>query len=229
MGSECNCSAALIACGKLKDKMKEVKDSMKNPEWKDLVKKCYMKGVDLSAHHMGHSTVDNLVGYNIWGAVVTEVQVDVLTGMMSITRCDILEDTGMAISPEVDIGQVEGGLIMGLGFWTSEKLRYNPETGELVDNSTWHYKVPTCLDVPAELRTEFYDSGNNPAGVLGSKATGEPSVLAGCSVMFALRMAITSARADAGITDWFQLDGPATVESIKTACAVTAARFTLGQ
>jgi len=229
MGSECNCSAALIACGKLKDKMKEVRDSMKNPEWKDLVKKCYMKGVDLSAHHMGHSTVDNLVGYSIWGAVVTEVQVDVLTGMMTINRCDILEDTGMAISPEVDIGQVEGGLIMGLGFWTSEKLRYNPETGELVDNSTWHYKVPTCLDVPADLRTEFYDSGNNPNGVLGSKVTGEPSVLAGCSVMFALRMAITSARADAGITDWFQLDGPATVESIKTACAVTAARFTLGQ
>ena len=84
-------------------------------------------------------------------------------------------------------------------------MRYNPETGELVDNSTWHYKVPTCLDVPADLRTEFFDSGHNPAGVLGSKATGEPSVLAGCSVMFALRMAITSARADAGITDWFQL------------------------
>ena len=60
------------------------------------------------------------------------------------------------------------------------------------------------MDVPADLRTEFYDSGNNPNGVLGSKATGEPSVLAGCSVLFALRMAITSARADAGLTDWFQ-------------------------
>ena len=83
-------------------------------------------------------------------------------------------------------------------------MRYNPISGELIDNSTWHYKVPTCLDVPADLRTEFYDSGNNPNGVLGSKATGEPSVLAGCSVLFALRMAITSARADAGLTNWFQ-------------------------
>ena len=73
-----------------------------------------------------------------------------------------------------------------------------------MDNSTWHYKIPTSMDVPADLRTEFYDSGNNPNGVLGSKATGEPSVLAGCSVLFALRMAITSARADAGLTDWFQ-------------------------
>ena len=73
-----------------------------------------------------------------------------------------------------------------------------------MDNSTWHYKVPTCLDVPADLRIEFYDSGNNPNGVLGSKATGEPSVLAGCSVLFALRMAIKSARADGGLTDWFQ-------------------------
>jgi len=227
MGSECNCSAAQIACQKLKDKMKEVRNSMNNPDWKDLVKKCYMQGVDLSAHHMGHSTNDNLKGYNIWNAVVTEVQIDVLTGMMTINRCDILEDTGMAISPEVDIGQVEGGLIMGLGLWTSEKLRYNPVTGQLVDNSTWHYKVPMCFDVPADLRTEFYDSGNNPNGVLGSKATGEPSVLSGCSVLFALRMAVASARKDAGFTEWFQFDGPATVESIKTACQIDKERLTL--
>jgi len=83
------------------------------------------------------------------------------------------------------------------------------------------------MDIPADLRIEFYDSGSNPNGVLGSKATGEPSVLAGCSVLFALRMAITSARADAGLTDWFQFDGPATVESIKMACAVTKDRLTL--
>jgi len=122
MGSECCCSAAEIACKKLNDNMKKVKEGMKNPDWKKLVKKCHLTGVDLTAHHMGHSTVDNLVGYNIWGAVVTEVQVDVLTGMMSIIRCDLLEDTGMAISPEVDVGQVEGGLVMGLGLWTSEQV-----------------------------------------------------------------------------------------------------------
>merc|ERR1711872_1151327 len=99
---------------------------MKNPEWKELVKKCFMSGVDLSAHHMGHTKVDQLKGYDVWAAVVTEVQIDVPTGMMSIDRCDSLEDTGMAISPEVDVGQVEGGLIMGFGLWTSEEIRYEP-------------------------------------------------------------------------------------------------------
>ena len=66
-------------------------------------------------------------------------------------------------------------------------MRYDPDTGRLLDNTTWHYHVPTCYDIPAEMRTNFYNSGHNTAGVLGSKTTGEPSVLAGSSVMFALR------------------------------------------
>ena len=123
----------------------------------------------------------------MWAAVVTEVQVDVLTGQMTILRCDMTQDTGASISPEVDIGQVEGGLVMGLGLWTTEELRYDQETGQLLDNSAWTYHVPTCFDIPADLRTQFYNSGHNPNGVLGSKTTGEPSVLAGCSVLFALR------------------------------------------
>lgn len=184
--------------------MKEVRDTMTNPSWVDLVRECQMKGVDLTAHHMGHTGRDNLKGYNIWGACVTEVQVDVLTGQMSILRSDLMEDTGVSISPEVDIGQVEGGFVMGLGLWTSEKLRYNEDTGELLDNSSWYYHVPSCMDIPADLRSSFYNSGNNPNGVLSSKATGEPSVLASCSVMFALRMAIKSAREDGGDKEWFQ-------------------------
>ena len=115
-----------------------------------------------------------------------------------------MEDTGVSISPEVDVGQVEGGFVMGLGLWTSEKLSYDEQTGQLLENSTWSYHPPSCMDIPADLRTEFYNSGNNPHGVLSSKATGEPSVLAGCSVLFALRMAISSARKDGGDTDWFQ-------------------------
>ena len=74
-----------------------------------------------------------------------------------------------------------------LGLWTCEQLRYDPDTGRLLDNTTWHYHVPTCYDIPAEMRTNFYNSGNKNVGVLGSKTTGEPSVLAGSSVLFALR------------------------------------------
>ena len=177
---------------------------MTNPSWTELVKKCHMSGVDLTAHHMGHTKIDNLQGYTIWGACVTEIVLDVLTGQLSILRADLMEDTGVSISPEVDIGQVEGGFVMGLGLWTSEKLRYDEVTGQLLDNCSWYYHVPSSRDIPADLRTEFYNSGSNPNGVLSSKATGEPSVLAGCSVIFALRMAIKSAREDGGDKEWFQ-------------------------
>jgi len=200
---------------------------MTDPSWAELVKKCHLSGVDLTAHHMGHSYKDKLQGYTIWGACVTEVLLDVLTGQMSIVRADLMEDTGVSISPEVDIGQVEGGFVMGLGMWTCEKLSYDQVTGQLLDNSTWYYHVPSSRDIPADLRTEFYNSGHNPNGVLSSKATGEPSVLAGCSVMFALRMAIKSAREDGGDKEWFQFDGPATVENIKLACSVKNTRFIL--
>ena len=80
------------------------------------------RGVDLTGHHMGHSIIDGLAGYIVWAAAVTEVQVDVLTGMTNIRRLDFIEDTGMATSPAVDLGQVEGALVMGLGLWTSEQV-----------------------------------------------------------------------------------------------------------
>ncbi len=62
---------------------------------------------------------------------------DVLTGQLSVRRADLLEDTGTAISPEVDVGQVEGGYVMALGLWTSEEVKYDPDTGALLSNSTW--------------------------------------------------------------------------------------------
>ena len=146
-----------------------------------------------------------------------------MTGSLVVHRTDLVEDTGTAISPEVDVGQVEGGLVMGQGLWTTEQvrhkpnmimmvilmmisqIRHHPETGSLLDNSSWHYKVPTHRDVPADLRITFYNSGDNSRGVLGSKATGEPSVLAGVGVLFAVRMAVKSARKDGGREGWFKL------------------------
>ena len=77
--------------------------------------------------------------------------------------------------------------------------RYNPVTGEQVSVGTWDYKPPGSLDIPEDLRTTFYNSGHNPDGVLGSKATGEPSVLMGVGVMFAIRDALNSAKADKGV------------------------------
>merc|ERR1711892_268794 len=225
-GTEGNVAGAIRACADLKEKMAAVKTENPDLPWAELVKKSFQAGVDLSGHHMNHAFVDKLQKYEIFGASCCEVEIDVLTGVLNIRRLDFVEDTGMTTNPMVDVGQVEGSLIMGLGLWTSEELKYDDKTGELLINSTWFYKVPTALDIPADLRVELLDSGNNSKLVLGSKVTGEPPVLGAVSVLFAIRMAIASARKDGGMEDWFQLDGPATAERIKKTCAVDTKRMT---
>ena len=92
--------------------------------------------------------------------------------------------SGLPTSPLVDVGQIEGGLVMALGMWTSEQVltspkttnsqvRYDPSNGQLLDNTTWDYKVPSAMDIPADLRLELFNSGKNKGLVLGSKAVGE--------------------------------------------------------
>ena len=85
--------------------------------------------------------------------------------------------------------------------------RYDLETGASLTSDTWDYKPPSSQDIPEDMRTSFYDSGHNPAGVLSSKCTGEPSVMMGCGVMFAIRNALDSARKEAGFNakDWFNM------------------------
>ena len=110
MGSEGNVAAAIRACADLKKKMKSVREEGEGLAWMELVKRCYSRGIDLTGHHQyvsllfrytcialhprGHSIVDGLANYVIMAATVTEVEVDVLTGMHQIRRCDFIEDTG---------------------------------------------------------------------------------------------------------------------------------------
>merc|ERR1719239_909632 len=113
MGSEGNVAASIRACADLKEKMRPVRDEGEGLAWIELVKRCYSRGIDLTGHHQGHSIVDGLANYVIMAATVTEVEIDVLTGMHQIRRCDFIEDTGLPTSPLVDVGQIEGGLVMG--------------------------------------------------------------------------------------------------------------------
>ena len=75
--------------------------------------------------------------YNIYSATVSEVELDVLTGEITIRRVDILEDTGTSINPEVDVGQLEGAFVMSLGMWLTEQVRYDPDSGRLLTHDTW--------------------------------------------------------------------------------------------
>lgn len=94
---------------------------------------------------------------------------------------------------------------MGVGYWLTEKLIYDGQTGELLTNRTWSYKVPGAKDIPIDFRVKFLQNVNNE-GVLGSKSTGEPALTLSIVVMFALRHAIDSVRLDNGLRGtWYQL------------------------
>ena len=114
---------------------------------------------------------DGYTGYNIWGAAVTEVEVDILTGEMRTVRVDLVEDAGLSTSPLVDIGQVEGAFIMGLGLWTSEEIKHDPETGALLTMNTWEYKPPAAKDIPQDFRVTLLKGSRNPKGIMSSKGS----------------------------------------------------------
>ena len=112
-----------------------------------------------------------------------------------MVRTDIIEDTGASLNPEVDIGQIEGAFMFGLGLWLQEEIKHDPTSGRILTYDTWEYKPPASMDIPEDLRVTLYEGDRNSGrGVLGSKATGEPAVHMGVSCVLALRRAIDAAR-----------------------------------
>lgn len=205
IASEAISFAVKKACESLLKRLKPVKSKLdKNATWQQIIAKAFEKNIDL---YESASFKENLVKpYHIYGCTCAEVEVDVLTGNLLITRVDILEDTGESLSPSIDVGQVEGAFIMGLGYWLSEKLIYNRENGELLTNRSWNYKPPGAKDIPIDFRVTFVQKSANPYGVLRSKATGEPPFCMSISAVFAIRHALDSARRDAGVTEeWFNM------------------------
>ena len=148
--------------------------------------------------------------YFAYGAAVSEVIVDTLTGEFKLLRADLLHDAGDSINPAIDIGQVEGAFIQGMGWLTTEELWWNKE-GALMTHAPSTYKIPAVNDCPADLRTKLFKNSNVEDTILRSKATGEPPLLLPFSVFFAIRDAIASV-ADYRINP--PLDAPATGESI---------------
>jgi len=148
--------------------------------------------------------------YFAYGAAVSEVVVDTLTGEFKLLRADLLHDAGDSINPAIDIGQVEGAFIQGMGWLTTEELWWNKD-GALMTHAPSTYKIPAVNDCPADLRTRLFKNSNVEDTILSSKATGEPPLLLPFSVFFAIRDAIASV-ADYRINP--PLDAPATGESI---------------
>jgi xanthine dehydrogenase large subunit len=162
--------------------------------------------------------------YFAYGAAVSEVEVDVLTGEYEVRRVDVLHDCGRSLNPAIDRGQIEGGFVQGMGWLTSEELWWDA-AGRLRTHSPSTYKIPTCRDVPADFRVAIYARGRNrEATVHRSKAVGEPPLMLAISVFHALRDAI-AAVGEHRLSP--RLDAPATPERVLL--AVEELRGRLGE
>jgi len=156
--------------------------------------------------------------YYAYGAAVSEVIVDTLTGENRILRVDILHDCGDSLNPAMDLGQVEGGFVQGAGWLTSEEVCWN-DKGELQTHAPSTYKIPTCSDLAPDFRVALLENAaNREDTIYRSKAVGEPPLMLAISVFHAIRDAI--ATADDPLP---ALDAPATPEAVLRAIEAGAA------
>ncbi len=153
--------------------------------------------------------------YFAFGAACTEVLVDTLTGEYKMLRTDILHDVGASLNPAIDIGQVEGGYIQGMGWLTTEELVWN-DKGKLMTNGPAGYKIPAVADMPADLRVKLVENRKNPEDtVFHSKAVGEPPFMLGIAAWCAIKDAVAS------LGDYQhqpKIDAPATPERVLWGC-----------
>ncbi|WP_423067121.1 xanthine dehydrogenase molybdopterin binding subunit [Devosia sp. CN2-171] len=186
----------------------------------ELATSCWMNRVSLSAAGFYKTPKihwDRTTGrghpfyYFAYGAAASEVTIDTLTGEYQIDRSDVLEDVGRSLNPAIDIGQVEGGFIQGVGWLTTEELWWD-QKGQLRTHAPSTYKIPLASDVPRIFNVKLAEWSTNKEPAIGrSKAVGEPPLVLGYSVVEALSMAVASV-AEYKIAP--QLDMPATPERV---------------
>jgi len=151
------------------------------------------------------------------GACVTEVEMDVLTGEHVILRSDILYAQPRSLNPVIDLGQIQGSFVMGVGFFTKEYTEYSKDGTSLLTRDTWEYKPPQIQDIPQQFNVNYFRQGKMDGLVFGAKGCGEPPLFMAVAVLSALREAIISARAG-----WADISLPATPARCSMACAIDA-------
>lgn len=151
--------------------------------------------------------------YFAYGAACTEVAIDTLTGESRVLKVDILHDVGTSINPAIDIGQIEGGFVQGMGWLTTEQLVWN-DKGLLTTHAPSTYKIPATGDVPEHFKIDLWPEPNREDNVFGSKAVGEPPLMLAISVYEALRDAVGAVKAG---DERVVLTAPATAENVLSA------------
>lgn len=215
-------------------------------KWKQIVFQAWFQRINLSAaelykvpHYKGPSHA-NPKGkpflYYAYGAAVTEVEIDVLTGEFKILRADVVCDVNKSPNPAIDIGQLEGGFVQGIGFATTEELIYD-DHGRLVTDNIWSYKPPCSKTIPIDFRVKLQpvDEKKNERELLAeqqavksSKSFTESSLTLGASTYIAIKQAIRAARKDlTGKEEWIDMELPMTCQRIQMLCSVTTDSLTL--
>ncbi|XP_067671007.1 uncharacterized protein [Haliotis asinina] len=229
--SETSVMSALKCCEILKERMAPIRDANPEFDWETLVKTCDLAGIELTAKHKSTPKKKEGPGefhYFTYCVGVTEVELDVLTGENQVRRVDILFDCGESLNPTIDIGQIEGAYVMGLGNLLTENIIYDPETGAVLTDGTWEYKPPTTKDIPVDIRIKMLPDAPNPYGVKASKATGEPPIVLATGALFALKQAMEAARFDLTSNKEFQPTvAPYTVERLMLGCGVHVDKLVL--
>lgn len=226
-GTDANGMAVKNACQILYQRLEPI--MKKNPKgtWQTWITSAFFEKISLSAtgFYRGPDTYMDWLrqegqpyAYFTYAACCCEVEVDCLTGDFRTVRTDIMVDIGRSINPSVDIGQIEGAFIQGLGLYTMEELKFSP-SGMLYTRGPSQYKIPAICDIPLKFNIYLLAGSENAHAIYSSKGIGEPTVFLGSSSFFAIKDAVASARADAGLTGPFTLNSPATPERTCLACA----------
>ncbi|XP_059249134.1 aldehyde oxidase [Mustela nigripes] len=200
----------------------------KNPQgtWKDWAQAAFDESISLSAtgYFRGYESDMNWetgeghpFHYFVYGAACSEVEIDCLTGAHKNIRTDIVMDIGYSINPALDIGQIEGAFIQGVGLYTIEELQYSPQ-GVLHTRGPNQYKIPAVCDIPTELHISFLPPSESSNTLYSSKGLGESGLFLGCSVFFAIHDAVNAARRERGLFGPLKLNSPLTPEKIRMAC-----------
>jgi xanthine dehydrogenase large subunit len=187
-------------------------------DWKKLIHQCHWDRVNLS--ESGHYATPNIhydktkekghpFAYHVYGTAAVMVTVDRLRGTYVVDAVKLVHDFGKRMNDAVDIGQIEGGLVQGLGWMTMEEIVYN-DKGKLLSNALSTYKVPDIHSVPKEITIEALPTDGHPLAIRRSKAVGEPPLMYGIGVYFAIQNAIKAFRPDARMV----FDAPYTPEKV---------------
>uniref|UniRef100_A0A4W2IRX1 Aldehyde oxidase 2 n=1 Tax=Bos indicus x Bos taurus TaxID=30522 RepID=A0A4W2IRX1_BOBOX len=228
VGADINGKAVQNACQILLKRLEPI--IKKNPEgtWEEWVKAAFEQRISLSAtgYFRGYKAfMDWEKGegdpfpYYVYGAACSEVEIDCLTGAHKKIRTDIIMDACCSLNPAIDIGQIEGAFIQGMGLYTTEELKYSPE-GVLYSRGPDEYKIPTISDVPEEFNVSLLPSSQTPLTIYSSKGLGESGMFLGSSVFFAITDAVAAARKERDIAEDFTVKSPATPEWVRMACMI---------